>query len=103
MWLSARSSSLNDFSASLQADKYDLGELRFTDPDRNILVASTEQTLISKSATENYLTSVKKKVAPMAEKSHYSSPQYASDIFGATGVYADSLVTNENYVLHVEH
>ena len=100
-----RRTSLNDYlhililhAFHLQEDKYDMGELRFSDIDRNILVASTEQTLLKKDRFVTY-ASVFDHVEHQHVKPHYSTKEHASDVFGAAGVYGDNLVTNEVHKL----
>jgi hypothetical protein len=75
-----------------------MGELRFTDVDRNILVASTEQTLLTKSPFETFVSNLDH-LNHQLPKSHYSTMEHSSDIFGTTDIYIDSLVTNANYKL----
>ena len=85
---------------SYKADKYDLGELRFSDVDRNLLVASTEQTMITKNPFETY-TSNLDHLEHHHAKSHYSTKEHVNDIFGAVDIYTDTLVTNEKYKFRV--
>jgi hypothetical protein len=77
-----------------------MGELRFTDVDRNILVASTDQTLLTKSPFETFASNLDH-LNHQHAKSHYSTMEHSSDIFGTTDIYIDSLVTNENYKLRI--
>ena len=76
-------------------DKYDLGEFRFSDVGRNLLVASTEHTM-----------SIKKPLLKPEEqvtvKAHYSSSEHLSEIYGEYGVYVDNSVTNEIYAIQVK-
>jgi hypothetical protein len=71
-----------------------MGEFRFTDVDRNLLVASTEFTMFVKKPLQ-------KTESQPSMKAHYSSQEHISDIFGETGVYVDNLVTNEIYEIHL--
>ena len=73
-----------------------MGELRFSDVDRNLLVASTDQTMITKSPLETYASKFDH-LEHQHAKSHYSTKEHVNDIFGAAGIYADNLVTNERY------
>jgi hypothetical protein len=80
----------------LLADKFDMGELRFTDINRNLLIASSNQdfftrTPLSQSETELIKT-----------PNHYS--QYTqSEIVGEFGTYSDNQVANERIRLQVIH
>jgi hypothetical protein len=78
-----------------QPDKYDMGEFRFTDIDRNLLVASTEFTMLIKKPLE-------KREAQPSMKAHYSSQEHISDVFGETGVYIDNFVADEIHEIHLE-
>jgi hypothetical protein len=77
-----------------------MGEMRFTDIDRNLLVASTEHTMFTKNPFETTSSNLDHLEHHHA-KSHYSSKEHVDDIFGATGVYIDNLVTNEIFTLNV--
>ena len=80
---------------TLLTDRYDIGELRFTDIDRNILVASTNHDRFAKSPIEE--TTAK----ASTESVHYSKSD--TDIVGEYRVYKDDMVTNENVKLLVQH
>lgn len=82
----------------LLADRYDTGELRFSDIDRNLLVASTNQDRIA--------------VSPIIQSSdaagqstktpvHYSKSE--SDIVGEYGTYKDDQTANERVRLRIVH
>jgi hypothetical protein len=77
-----------------------MGEFRFTDIDRNLLVASTEHTMFTKSPFETP-TSNLDHVEHHRGNSHYSSKEPLNDVFGATGVYVDRMVSNEIYSLSI--
>ena len=81
----------------LHTDRYDIGELRFTDLDRNILVASTNADALARKPlpTENKSSSVSKK-----ESVHYSKSE--SEIVGSHGIYKDNTVANERIVLRFQ-
>lgn len=74
----------------LHTDRYDAGELRFTDLDRNILVASTNADALARKPiiSENKSNPVAKK-----ESVHYSKSE--SEIVGSHGVYRDNIAANE--------
>ena len=103
-WLNAYSLSMNSHEPSdyfwgdvmtLLTDRYDIGELRFTDIDRNILVASTNQDRFAKAPIEYTITKASK------ESVHYSKSD--TDIVGEYRVYKDDIVTNEDVKLLVHH
>ncbi len=74
-----------------------MGEMRFTDVDRNLLFASTNQNLMPSGALEIVNGSPITKAKP---KAHYSTTvRKSGDVFGARAVYADDQVTNENVKL----
>ena len=75
-----------------------MGELRFTDMGRNLLVASTEPNMFLKNPFETALTSIRNP----NQQQHYSAKANLNDIFGVTGIYTDNLVTNEEYKLHLQ-
>ena len=84
---------------TLLADRYDLGELRFTDIDRNLVVGSTDQDLVAKTAIireKDGLAEVRNKM-PI----HYSKSE--TDIVGEIGVYKDALVANEQVRVKIRH
>lgn len=84
----------------LIASRADMGALRFSDVDRNLMVASTGMTELSK---DPILTMEEASQAVQAESSHvhYSSFEHVNDVFGAQGIYVDNLVTNEVIKLNV--
>ena len=80
----------------LLADRYDLGELRFTDVDRNLLVASTNADAMARKA-------IRKEEEQKPEKKesvHYSKSE--SEIVGEYGIYKDNLAANERVVLRYQ-
>lgn len=81
-------------SLILHADRYDLGELRFTDLERNLLIASTNADQFARSPV---IPLTKTRETP----SHYST--FESDIVGSTATYTDSMVMNANFRLRVHH
>jgi hypothetical protein len=80
---------------TLLTDRYDLGELRFTDIDRNLLIASTNHDRIAKSPIEESHVIVSK------ESAHYSKSD--TDIVGEYRVYKDNKSANENVKLVIRH
>jgi hypothetical protein len=84
----------------LQADRYDTGELRFTDIDRNLLVASTNADAFAKKALPLVQETTSNSQASQAshkESVHYSKSE--SEVVGAYGVYKDNLSTGERIIL----
>jgi len=82
---------------TLLADRYDLGELRFTDIDRNLLIASSNQDRIAKSPIDV----MEIEQAPKKTPIHYSKTE--SDIVGEFGTYSNSLSANEQVRLVITH
>ena len=77
----------------LLADRYDLGELRFTDIDRNLLVASTNADDFSK--TPMRVGDESERATP----AHYS--QSESDIAGSERTYRDDLALSARIVVNL--
>jgi hypothetical protein len=78
----------------LIASRADMGALRFSDVNRNMIVASTGMTELSKDAI---LTAEQAGEIHQGETSHvhYSSFEHVNDVFGTQGIYVDNLVSNE--------
>jgi Glycosyltransferase sugar-binding region containing DXD motif len=79
---------------TLLADRYDLGELRFTDLDRNLLIASSNQDRIAKGAIHIGDQSKTNSI-------HYSKSE--TDIVGEYATYNDDKVTNERIRIEILH
>ena len=79
----------------LHTDRYDLGELRFTDLDRNLLVGSSNAGALSRRAIRQDMESLSKK-----ESVHYSKSE--SEIVGEHGVYRDDKTANEHIRLQYQ-
>ena len=72
-------------------DRYDMGELRFSDVDRGLLIASTNADQFASSP-----------IFPSNHSSvHYSKSE--TDIMGSSGMYIDDLVVNQRFELIVEY
>lgn len=82
-------------SLILRGDKFDMNAFRFTDVDRNIIVASTDMIDL----TSTPLASKHK--GALRKSLHYSEIEAMDDLFGARGVYVDDLVVNEDIRLEV--
>jgi hypothetical protein len=81
----------------LSTDRFDMGELRFTDINRNLLIASTNQDLFAK-------TPLSQSESEQIEiPAHYSQSNTKSDIVGEFGTYKDDQVVNERIRLQVIH
>lgn len=87
-----------------QADKDDLGAFRFSDPERNIMIATTELAGLNKSPTvyEKDAQHIRGQTG-LKQKPHYSTSTQGQHIWGSRGVYADSLVENELVSLVVSY
>ncbi|KAL7500322.1 hypothetical protein ACHAWT_010488 [Skeletonema menzelii] len=89
----------------LVADKTDLGSFRFSDPERNILFASTDMPGLSKTplvyenqgGTRN-IKKKKKKLLP-----HYSVTNDGDALWGTHDVYADNLASSERVRIEVHY
>jgi hypothetical protein len=68
----------------VQADKRDMGHFRFSDVDRNLLLASTDMPDMTKTS----LLAEAEKMKRL--RPHYSQTEHASDVFGERGVYIDN-------------
>jgi hypothetical protein len=79
----------------LLADRYDLGELRFTDIDRNILVASSNPDRFANGPVET--VTEPHRISAI----HYS--KFDSDIVGESGVYKDDQTSDESVHIQVVH
>jgi len=66
-----------------------MGAFRFSDVERNIIVASTNLEPMSKSP----LTFEAEKTK---QRKHYSQSEHGVDVYGSANVYVDNMVTNEN-------
>jgi len=82
----------------LLADKNDLGAFRFSDSERNILLASTDL----QGLTKTPLRYEGEKPSHEKPKPHYSKSTQGHQIWGAQGVYSDDMATNEEIVLHLK-
>ena len=77
----------------LVGDKHDLGEFRFSDPERNFIVASTDLQDLDRSrfSWETEGTSRGRH----ANRLHYSNSRKYMRVWGSDGVYVDDEVTDE--------
>ena len=95
-------------SLILVLDKNDLGALRMSDVDRNVIVATTDMQGLSKdpmkTSPSNRLGSVaKKNKAPGERPPHYSLAGKGDWLWGTRYVYSDDLTANEIVRFKVEH
>ena len=81
----------------LLADRYDLGELRFTDINRNLLIASSNQNKIARMPIPSLDKAEMKKKTSI----HYSKSE--SDIVGEYGTYRDKIPSNEMIQIRIAH
>lgn len=78
----------------LIASRADMGALRFSDIYRNLMVASTGMTELSKDPIHT-VEEASRVQEEDTSHIHYSQFEHVNDIFGAEGIYVDNLVTNE--------
>lgn len=71
-----------------------MNAFRFTDADRNMIVASTDMIDLTTTPLESKQENLRK-------PTHYSETEALDDVFGTKGVYVDKLVTNEEIHLEV--
>ncbi|KAL7575452.1 hypothetical protein ACA910_007351 [Epithemia clementina (nom. ined.)] len=87
----------------LLTDKYDLGELRFSDVDRALLVASTDA---DKTITSPLVDTTIGKMDGITHRrqqqgAHYSKSE--TDIMGSSGLYVDNLISNLFVKMTIHH
>jgi hypothetical protein len=87
----------------LLTDRYDLGEMRFTDVDRNILVASSNADKFSSSrlGDKKFASYVSSTNGQQKTPVHYS--KFENDIVGAQGIYKDNQVLNTRIRIQIAH
>jgi len=86
----------------LVADKEDLGEFRFSDPERNIMIASTELVGLVKSPMIYEKQQARSKTG-LRQKPHYSISTAGQQLWGTHDVYEDDLVQDERISLVVSY
>lgn len=88
-----------------QLKKNDLGALRLSDIERNIIVASTDLPSLSKSPKmedeENLYTGLEQKNLRQREKMHYSETGRGYWVWGMRMVYRFWMVPNEDITLEI--
>jgi len=89
----------------LAVDKSDLGAFRFNDPERNVMIASTDLQGLSKTPmvyekSENLRG---KDAALVKQKPHYSISTAGDKLWGTHDVYTDDLITEEVISLAVSY
>jgi hypothetical protein len=87
-------------------DKYDLGEFRISDPERNYIVASTDIRGLDKSPrTGSHPTvgEIRRQSLRHGPLPHYSNSKRGVSIWGAANVYHDDLVSNERIRFNVRY
>lgn len=91
-----------DMLNRFQADKSDLGAFRFSDSERNVIIASTDLPGLSK-APIFYESSQNLRSGKTAilQKPHYSISTRGQQLWGTHDVYADDLVEDEVITLKV--
>jgi predicted metallopeptidase len=73
-----------------------MGYYRFSDVERNLIVASTDMTGLLK---KSFVDAPGQKLI----RSHYSQTEFLSDIYGTNGVYADTLASSEDIKLDLAY
>jgi len=87
----------------LLADKNDLGAFRFSDPERNMIVASTDLSGLSK-APMIYESSLNlRSRSTIKQRPHYSISTHGEQLWGTHDVYADDFVEEEVVSLVVSY
>jgi hypothetical protein len=91
----------------LLLDKHDLGGFRFSDPDRNLIVGSTNLNGLEKTAREvsNPTDAERKRQGARSkrEHSHYSDAAKGTDVWGTEGIYKDKLVSKLRIKFNVNY
>jgi hypothetical protein len=87
----------------LLSDRNDLGELRFTDIDRNLLIASSNQNKLSKTPIRDSSIQQQEQASKITKKEsiHYSKSE--SDIVGEYNTYVDQLCSGEDIRIQITH
>ena len=89
-----------------QVDKNDLGAFRFNDPERNVIIASTDlpglnkAPLVYESDSQNLRS---KSNAAKKQKPHYSVSTHGEQLWGTHDVYTDDLTEEEVISLIVSY
>lgn len=80
-----------------QGDKFDLGAFRISDPERSLMLASTDLPGVTKEPREaaGYLPKNKEARKVRRKVAHYSSTALGGPIWGGHNVYEDDMVDPE--------
>jgi hypothetical protein len=78
-------------------DKNDLGAFRFNDPERNVMIASTDLPGLSKAPLvyESNSQNLRSRSILKKSKPHYSISTAGQQLWGTHDVYADDVVEND--------
>ena len=78
-------------------DKNDLGAFRFNDPERNVMIASTDLPSLSKAPLvyESNGPNLRSRNFLKKSKPHYSISTSGQQLWGTHDVYADDVVKND--------
>ena len=93
-------------SLILVGDKYDMGAFRISDPERNLVLASTDLDGVTKAGHSlSNPTPVARKVSSvdLSERPHYSDLVRGPLVWGTKGVYKDSKTMNIRMKFKVTH
>ena len=88
-----------------QGDKFDMGAFRISDPERSIIVATTELPNLSKDFRQSsHSTKAERRLWSIRQnaKPHYSKSVIGHHIYGRANVYNDDLVVNEEIKLRLD-
>lgn len=83
----------SDNALFLSSDKKDLSAFRFSDLDRNTIIASTDYIDLTKTPLEG-TDHGRLRHGVYSKKVHFSQTEFLDEIFGSKGVYADDNVAN---------
>ena len=81
-----------------KGDKFDLGAFRFSDPERDLIIASTDLAGVNKEPREDaYLAKRDERMHKVRRPSlpHYSSTAAGHEVWGTHNVYVNDFVNHE--------
>ncbi len=85
-----------------QADKNDLGAFRFSDAERDVIIASTDLPGLAKAPILYETTQIRRNSNSVQfQKPHYSISTRGQQLWGTHDVYTDDLVQDEVLTLNI--